>query len=831
MTPEGKKLVPVSTPSLASVISLFCGLILYLWTPSAVAAPGWGQGAQPGPATTDAEIIQDLNLDFPGMEKVKAAVEANNLEAAKRAYLEFRRTASTTKWTIMPSAMPANATETDDEIGDEILRHHIRSDEDDIYPGQGDMGKDFDWTHNPVDVHDPRFTNEWTYCIVSRTPFWKQLADAYWKTHNEKYAREWVAELEDFAAKNPRTAIVPPGQPSLWRTLDSAIRVEGSWPYAYYHFLRSPSFTPDAQWTYLKEMEDHAILLEDGLKDPRRTGNWVTTELSGLFTIAVLFPEMKDSARWRQFVLDRMQVELNRMVPPDGFEIELTPDYHMVALDGFKGPLLLAKLNHIQMPQKLLTTIMSMYRALVVVMDQSGHDVATNDSYATNAIAAAHQGLKLSYDPLLDWAVSGGRQGVGLPDSTMLPYAGFYTMRSGWKPGDLFLFFRAGPTGTGHEHQDMLQVVMKDYGKMLLLDPGNSDYDHSDWRRFIRGTASHNTIIVDGKWQHRPEDKAPVTEPMHNPWVTTPLFDYVAGTYDGGYQKNVYDPREEYAPEDWVGPVDHSVTHTRRVIYLRPYYALLLDTIDGTGTHEIDSHFNLDSPSVRIDPATQAAFSQNQGNVQIGLYPLERDHLKVSVIQGEHGAPDIKWKIPTVDFSKNQAVPAVFATFLYPYKGDQPKFTAEPLAVATAGMWAQRIHTTKEDMEVALVKYGSAKSFSLKSSLAGKVETSSDGLVLRRAANQQNVLIGGWGLSSFASKGLQFTTDAPADLLICLRAGHPALMNAGSEPIHVVVKKPFEQRISLLPSNAIELGAQGAERISDTSIFALPPDKSAAGQP
>ncbi|MDE3147850.1 MAG: alginate lyase family protein [Acidobacteriota bacterium] len=831
MKSEGKKLVRVSTPSPAPVIPLFCGLILCLCTPPAVAAPGSGQGAQPGPATTDAEIIQDLNLDFPGMEKVKAAVAANNLGAAKRAYLEFRRTASTTKWTIMPSAMPANPTETDDAIGDELILHHIRNTFYGFFPHEGDMGKNFDWTYNPVDPHDPRYSMEWTWCVISRTQFWEQLADAYWKTHNEKYAREWVAELEDFAAKNPRTAVVPADKPSLWRTLDSAIRMDQSWPYAYYHFLRSPSFTPEAQWTYLKEMQDHAILFENGFRDPRRTGNWVATELSGLYTIAVLYPELKESAHWRELVMERMSLELSRMVPPDGMEIELTPGYHMVALDGFLGPLMLAKLNNIQVPDKLLATIMSMYRALVIAMDQSGHDVATNDSGPLDAVAAARQGLQLAYDPLLDWAVSGGKQGKGLPDSTVLPYAGFYMMRGGWQPDDLFLFFRAGPPGTGHEHQDMLQVVMKGYGKMLLLEPGTGMYDHSDWRRFIRGTASHNTIIVDGKWQNRGENKAPVTEPAHNPWITTPLFDYVAGTYDRGYQKNIYDQSKQYAPEDWVGPVDHSVTHTRRVIYLRPYYALLLDTIDGTGTHEIDSHFNVDSPSVRIDPATQAAFSQNQGDVQIGLYPLERDHLKVSVIQGEHGAPDIKWGIPTVDFSKNQAVPAVFATFLYPYKGEQPKFTAEPLAVATAGIWAQRIHTAKEDMDVAIVKYGSAKSFSLKSSLAGKVETSSDGLVLRRAANQQSVLAGGWGLSSFASKGLQFTTDAPADLLICLRAGHPALMNAGSEPIHVIVKKPFEQRISLLPSNAIELGAQGAERISDTSIFALPPDKSAAGQP
>ena len=687
--------------------------------------------------TDDADILRDLNLDFPGMEKVKAAVQDNNLEAAKQAYLEYRRTLSTAKWTTMPSAMPAEPTAADDQIGEEIIRHHIRNPFDDVWPREGDMGKDFDWTYNPVDPHDQKFTNEWTYCIISRTVFWEQLADAYWKTHDQKYAREWVAELEDFAAKNPRTAIVPQDKPSLWRTLDSAIRMEESWPYVYYHMLNSPSFTPGAQWTYLKEMQEHAILLEDGLRDPRRTGNWVTTELSGLYTIAVLFPELKDSTHWRQVVTDRMSTELNRMVPPDGFEIELTPDYHMVALDGFKGPLLLAELNQILMPEKLLATIMAMYRAPVVVMDQSGHDVATNDSGPMDAIATSREGLKLAADPLLEWAVSGGKQGKGLPDSTMLPYAGFFTMRGGWQPDDLFLFFRAGPTGTGHEHEDMLQVVLNDWGKTLLLEPGVAIYDHSDWRRFIRGTASHNTITIDDKWQHRGVSKAPVTEPTHNPWVTTTLFDFVAATYDIGYQKNVYDPSKEYAPEAWVGDVDRSVTHTRRVLFLRPYYVLLLDTVDGSGTHKIDSHFNIASPSVRIDGNTQAAFSQNEGDVQIGLYPLERHNLKVDVIEGEHGAPDIKWNVPTVDFSKEQAVPAVFATFLYPYKGETPRFSAEPVALVGEGVWGRRIKTAKEDMEIAIVKDGSTKNFSLESNLAGKVEVASAVCAARPAESKR----------------------------------------------------------------------------------------------
>jgi hypothetical protein len=774
-----------------------------------------------GPSTTDAQILADLNLDFPGMQKVKAAAQSHDPVLVKQDYLEYRRTGSTAKWEVMPEAMPRTAVADDDPVGDEILRHHIRNDYG-FSPHAADMGLDFDWTFNPVPRDNEGFSYEFTWCAISRTQFWRKLVDAYWKTHNEAYAQEWVNELQDFAVKNPRVGDGANGRVPLWRTLDAAIRMSDSWPYAYYHILDSQSFTAEAQWTYLKLIRDHGILLEYGLKDPNRTGNWVAAECFGLYTVATLFPELKESARWRQIAIDRISKEMNRMVPPDGFEAELTPNYHMVALDGFLGPLKLAALNHDSFPQNMQAKILSMYRALVIVMAQNGDVVSTNDSADWNAINTSREGLNLAYDPLLDWAVSGGKRGTGLPDSTMLPYAGFYTMRGGWKPDDLFLFFRAGPTGIGHEHEDMLQVVLKAWGKTLLLEPGTALYDHSDWRRFIVGTASHNTIIVDDKWQHRGASAAPVTAVADNPWITTPLYDFVAGTYRGGYQTNVYDPQKQFHPMDWVGDIDHSVTHTRRVLYLRPYYVLLLDTIDGHGTHTVDSHFDVDSPSVRLDPSNEAAFSQNKGDVQIGLYPLERDGLTVQVIQGARGAADIQWNIPTVQFHKRQTVPVIFGTFLYPYKGSHPEFDAGPLPIQGVDVWGRSIHTGKEDAEIAIVKNGHSIPFVMQSTFIGQIETTSAGLLVRRPTGKRDALIGSWDLSSYKSKALHFTTNIPATILIAMDNGHPVLLNNGEAAVQIRLQQPFSQTITLLPYHPMELDVKEFHPIDNRALFSMP---------
>jgi len=232
-------------------------------------------GGETAPITvTDDELLAALNLDAPGMEKVKAAVQAGgktiDWNAVQSAYLDYRRTTCPVRWSFTPADKPAHPTEKDDPAGDQVLLHHIHNDYHFPMPEFVDMGKDFNWTFDPVPRNSPAYSDEWTYGPVGRTEFWRLLASAYWMTGDEKYAKGWVDSLQDFAAKNPMHYDALPGIPTLWRPLDSAIRISISWPNAYYHFLQSPSFTPQANWLYLKLNYEHAQLLLHDLKPGTR---------------------------------------------------------------------------------------------------------------------------------------------------------------------------------------------------------------------------------------------------------------------------------------------------------------------------------------------------------------------------------------------------------------------------------------------------------------------------------------------------------------------------------------------------------------------------------
>ena len=50
----------------------------------------------------------------------------------------------------------------------------------------------------------------------------------------------------------------------------------------------------------------------------------------------------------------------------------------------------------------------------------------------------------------------------------------------------------------GHAHCDMLSVLLDFWGQSILTDTGVSQYDESKQRLYERGTAAHNTVVLDG---------------------------------------------------------------------------------------------------------------------------------------------------------------------------------------------------------------------------------------------------------------------------------------------------------------------------------------------
>src|SRR5262249_34883672 len=148
-------------------------------------------------------------------------------------------------------------------------------------------------------------------------------------------------------------------------------------------------------------------------------------------------------------------------------------------------------------------------------------------------------------------------------------HAGYFIQRSGWSAKDTHVTFDCGGLGFGsggHGHADGLAFTLFSDGKPWLIDPGTSAYNCVPaWRRFLRSTAPHNPVVVDGKGQSEP-----------------------SGTFQWKTKQAAHTRKHVRLTEiDYIdGAVSiNGVTHRRRLIYVRPNYWIVFDGITGTGLH------------------------------------------------------------------------------------------------------------------------------------------------------------------------------------------------------------------------------------------------------
>ena len=773
---------------------------------------------------SDSLFFSSLRLDIPDMLNVRNSVEKGDYSAAKVLLLQYKRLAGGGKWFMEPFVAERLSDETD-IAADSVCMHYIYDDINLKRPyveGRVYMGEHFDWLFNPRESGDPNYTVEWTYSCVSRINFLNKLVVAYKKTGNEKYLEKWRWFMYDFAKDNPLT--VKP----IWRTLDTAIRIR-TWLNTYLTFRNSARFTAEDNTLYLKLIYEHAEHLKNTLlRDFERTGNHVTTECAALFTMGCVFQEFAKAEEWRTVAMNRYVDEIKKVVPPDGLQAELSPSYHYGVVATYKQLYDIAKINDIRLPESFTSRLLDMYRAPVLLMDQWGDHVRTNDSSLKKIKEISKEGLKIGYDPVLAWVVSDGKEGEELPSTTFLNYAGFYMMRSGWRDNGMFLFFRGGPQGIGHVEQEKLQIVLKAWGKTLLFDPGKYPYDQSDWRRFSINTPSHNTIIVDGKWQYRKKVIPEKFSPVDNLFCTTPLFDYVSSSYTDGYVTNVYNPKKSYQPQIWMNDRDTTVTHTRNVLYLKPYYALIIDQLEGSGEHVFDAHFHLDAPTAALNSDGHYVHSVRNDSVQIGIYAIDKENLQTEIIQGQD-TPLLGWypiehrAIPTVRFRKKQETPASFATFLYPYKNVSPMFSTENIDVRSEYMiWGQRIFTDEETAEVVLDKRNNLSAFSFQSVLIGNLDIVGKGVVIRQSKVYADLVsVGIWGASDYQDKMFAFRFPDLTDVVLQQNGDSIIAFNAGEKESRMLIRKPFKKEVILEPGEWVVISEAKEEKNVQPLMFPL----------
>jgi hypothetical protein len=416
---------------------------------------------------------------------------------------------------------------------------------------------------------------------LSRAQHFAWLGKAYWFTHDEKYAQEFVYQVVDWINKNP------PQFGVNWAcTMDVSIRAI-NWLWGYYFFKNSPSLTNEFRLQLFKSLLLHGRHIKSNLERYETmkgtfTNNHYLANIVGLVYISILNPEFKEAPLWCDFSLRELEKEMFEQVYPDGMSFEASTCYHRLVTEMFLSAVILARLNGYDFSPQFMERLEKMLEFVMYINkpDNTVPLIGDSDNGRLHRLKiwgssgrewVDHRYLLAIGAVLFDREDFGQMAGdqweealwlfgemaikvkpkveshVTLPltlESRAFPDSGIYIMRN----GTMTMVIDSGPVGQngrgGHAHNDTLSFELCVGNQSCIIDPGSYIYTQNyNARNQFRSTANHNNVMVDGHEinQIKKDRLFSVIEndyPKIHRWTTTDNYDLLEASHRGYEQIN-----------------------------------------------------------------------------------------------------------------------------------------------------------------------------------------------------------------------------------------------------------------------------------------------------
>lgn len=650
-------------------------------------------------------LLAALDLDRPGLKRVRDAVQDGDTVAASKALLAHYRESASGHWLLK---------ESNGNPGEEVLTEARQLLKDKVtfsgvtatVPHTEDGGWKWQYT-------GPENDQEFGYSLNAHY-YLASLLEAWEQTKNKDYAKTFDRLIRDWIIHNP----LPGKEDSIyvvldtpddqldwrdieeviWRDLEAGRRLGASWPQTFYGFQRSEAFTPAARLLMLASISEQAKYLREYHKEGH---NWTTMEMNGLALAGLAFPEFKKVEDWATYALNVMKKEINHQVYSDGVQTELSTKTQWVALRRFESVADNFRKAGRTIPSSYTRRLEEMYNYLAYSMRPDGHQPLNNDSDREDLRPRVLKAAQIYDRPDWKWIATNGREGLrpeGLP-SVVFPWAGINVMRNGWDGQAHWAFFDTGPFGTGHQHADKLHLSITAYGRDLLVDGGRYthenywSFDPEIWRGYFRSSFSHNIILVDGRGQNG--GPTTVDEPLQEgvDYMNTSDFDYARGTFNSGYNG-----------------VEGSAEHTRAVLYVRDRFWVVVDRVQTDRPRKIQALWHY-APDCVVQTEQQQVVSTNSGKGNLRIVPAGKVPWQVEIVKGQEtpfiqgwysSEYGIKEPNATAVYTTEIEKSTVFAWLMMPAKGTVPQVDAELTVRDEEGVYVRIKESGREPVTVTV---------------------------------------------------------------------------------------------------------------------------------
>ena len=523
----------------------------------------------------ETKVFEMLDLNRPGLEKVKGWHEAGKDDRAAIALLDYFRTRTKVKH---PSVNLSKVTISSGEQkwADDAMGHSFFVLKG--YQPSFNYGKDINWEFWPVKDDELRWQ-------LHRTKWWIPMGKAYRVSGDEKYAKEWFFQYMDWIIKNPLLILSDDKKLKLskadsatvdnmryaWRALEVTDRLESQIP-LFAYFISSANFTPEFLTQFLVNYHRHAEYVMDHYS---REGNHLLSEAERVLSAGAFFPEFNDAQEWRKSGMAILNKQINVQVYDDGFQNELDFGYHLITLASFVNGFEIALLNGFEkeFPMTYLNTIHKMGIAVMNVAYPNYHLPCFSDGRleATSDMIRIFKRLSKLFpdDQQFAYMATEGKKGE-LPSylSNGFKTAGFYIFRDGWKADATIMVVKAGPPATWHNQPDNGTFELYIKGRNFFPDAGSYIYggDAEVWkqRNWFRQTMVHKTLT------------------LNNANIKTMDSKCLLWNVDGNIEKLVVE-NQSYT----------DLKHRRTVFFVNKSFFVIVDEAIGTATGNVGIHYQL----------------------------------------------------------------------------------------------------------------------------------------------------------------------------------------------------------------------------------------------
>lgn len=564
---------------------------------------------------------------------------------------------------------------------------------------------------NPPGWHENPYNNNEYVFQISRMNHWLPMMYAYFLTRQESYAKKILEEMVHWINVCPRPPLCDSdgrlktesfNSPAAkeWRLLECGIRPYRTWCPAIEGLCHSRYFTQEVFETVLTSLYEHCEVVYriSPLAWPKADHNHYLMENLGLLAVSCMFPELKDSDRWKEHAIVQLCRCMENQVDDQGAQTEGCPSYHNGCLFWFAMVMVYGRKYGFTLPESYTERFSRMAVHSIYATRPNGTNVPWGDTSTltgtlTKAAVCTYLGtadadiLSLclnfySYEDILkeaeeqiwrmddpgDFARAMKNCRKKEPELPLLccnhSLKHIY-FRSGWDREALSVMFACrSPIKNNHAHIDPCGFDFTAYGIPMAVDPGKYTYQDGEDRKHFKSMMWHNTLTVNHKdaweylrsWAYGPQKEGRIQG---------------CGEEDGLIWAMA--SHENYEP----------VLHTRGLALVQNRFLLVIDVVRHLKPKDsIQIQFHIDRPVLTVfgntgtaawDQAAYLTVTSSAGRpVVLPAKVSDRNDVyrDSSILQYNRAQPDETEVVATVLYPSKETTPPAVTELTASWNGD-----------------------------------------------------------------------------------------------------------------------------------------------------------------